>query len=68
MVREKKVENELEKIKGGDIRMDNMKMIVDNLLLQSDMDQIETFLGTIWFNFAKLQEKFDDLSERCDVR
>jgi hypothetical protein len=44
-----------------------MRMVVDNLLLQSDMDQIETFLGTIWFNFAKLKEKFDDLSEQSDV-
>lgn len=45
-----------------------MKTVIDNLMLQSDMEQIEVFMGTIWHNFARLKEKFDDLSERSDIR
>ncbi len=60
MVEETKLDKELDKLKTGVIGIDNMRMVVDNLLLQSDMDQVETNLKNsiqICFNKMKKEQK-----------
>lgn len=41
---------------------------LENLLPQSNLEQIKVFMGDVWFGFAKMKEKLDEIETHSNIK